>query len=168
MPSWNSNRIFDKPTNGWEISSSVFGTTRRTRLYTQNDFDFQGEYQCGLMKQKWKYLHLDVWIYIHILGISKSHRLYGTGLDNGHYESIRFDDVTESNENIQLWKKGGNCFGRKATAYRGNPTITPPGDDDDEDCPYHDENCKFNDIGHWNLGSNGEGAWPEYFFCGLR
>ena len=33
MPSWNSNRIFDRPTNGREISSSVFGLTRRTRLY---------------------------------------------------------------------------------------------------------------------------------------
>ena len=33
MPSWNSNRIFDRPSNGREISSSVFGLTRRTRLY---------------------------------------------------------------------------------------------------------------------------------------
>ena len=33
MPSWNSNRIFNRPSNGREISSSVFGTTRRTRLY---------------------------------------------------------------------------------------------------------------------------------------
>ena len=33
MPSWNSNRIFNRPSNGREISSSVFGLTRRTRLY---------------------------------------------------------------------------------------------------------------------------------------
>ena len=31
--SWSSNRIFDRPINGWEISSSVFGQTRCTRLY---------------------------------------------------------------------------------------------------------------------------------------
>ena len=31
--SWSSNRIFDRPINGWEISDSVFGQTRCTRLY---------------------------------------------------------------------------------------------------------------------------------------
>ena len=31
--SWSSNRIFDRPINGWEISDSVFGRTRCTRLY---------------------------------------------------------------------------------------------------------------------------------------
>ena len=36
MPSWNSNRIFDRPRNGREISSSMFGLTRRTRLYVLN------------------------------------------------------------------------------------------------------------------------------------
>ena len=30
--SWSSNRIFDRPINGWEISDSVFGRTRCTRL----------------------------------------------------------------------------------------------------------------------------------------
>ena len=30
--SWDSNRIFDRPRNGREISSSIFGLTRRTRL----------------------------------------------------------------------------------------------------------------------------------------
>ena len=33
--SWSSNRIFDRPINGWEIRDSVFGQTRCTRLYQQ-------------------------------------------------------------------------------------------------------------------------------------
>ena len=36
--SWRSNRIFDRPINGWEISSSVFGQTRCTRLYVRENF----------------------------------------------------------------------------------------------------------------------------------
>ena len=35
--SWSSNRIFDRPINGREISSSVFGQTRRTRLYLSEE-----------------------------------------------------------------------------------------------------------------------------------
>ena len=31
--SWSSNRIFDRSINGWEISDSMFGQTRCTRLY---------------------------------------------------------------------------------------------------------------------------------------
>ena len=47
MPSWNSNRIFDRPANGREISSSVFGLTRRTRLYL---FRYGGQRSTSYLK----------------------------------------------------------------------------------------------------------------------
>ena len=36
--SWSSNQIFDRHINGWEISSSVFGMTRCTRLYIRRKY----------------------------------------------------------------------------------------------------------------------------------
>ena len=49
--SWSSNRIFDRPINGWEISISVFGRTRCTRQYIFKDCDtifiLHKLHQCG-------------------------------------------------------------------------------------------------------------------------
>ena len=48
--SWSSNRIFDRPINGWEISSSVFGQTRCTRLYfAQKRIRPDGQYSMVLI-----------------------------------------------------------------------------------------------------------------------